>query len=452
MSIPIMADYGQEHDDPASEPVAHAERAVLGAMMLANEVISEVTQVLQPAHMLLARHREIMAAIVELDGRGDPVDAVSVIGELERAGRLRQSGGAPYLFELIQGVYTSDSAAYHARIVRDAATKRAAARLGVRIQQVAATAGDTDDLALGIDAVMGDYLLEAEQGAVELQPLCTGSLVDDVLATWGTPPASAMTTGIRDVDHWLNVRAGSLVVVAARAGVGKSTLAQQIARHYVFDRAEAVAYFSLEMTRDELATRDLAALARVRVDSAVGKTELTGAQCDKLRQAAQKLNTASTYYVDDATNVDAAYVRSRARSLRRQYGGIGLVVVDYLQLMRHPERDRDDLSIGETTRQLKLLAKELGTIVILVAQLNRESEHRTGGVPKPSDLRGSGSIEQDADAILLIHDVARDDDAHAGEIDLHFGKQRHGATGPRVTMADLRDRALFGDLAQGDDR
>jgi replicative DNA helicase len=307
----------------------------------------------------------------------------------------------------------------------------------------------TEDLLAQVDKAHAEYTKLLDVGDDQGVTLAGDPAeLDALIQNWGTPPQSALTTGIQDLDEALNVSNGSLVVIAARSGVDKSMLAQSICRHYALTRDEgATVFFSMEMSKTELRTRDLAALARIRTDSANGKTDMSARDWDQLEKARVKYEAVSGYHIEDG-DMDIAHIRARLRYHVRQHKKLGLVVVDYLGLMKRPGRDRDDQELGAITRQLKLIAQEYGTIVMLVAQLNRNPEARVDGKPILSDLRGSGAIEQDADAVIMLHDVAKRDDTRLGEVDIILAKQRAGVTGTVVTVADRRAYADFGDLAK----
>ncbi|WP_306999031.1 replicative DNA helicase [Amycolatopsis thermophila] len=449
---------------------ADAEMSVLGALMMPiqatdvdgrpaamnNPALAEVRRLLQPKHLFLPKHQAIMQAICDLDDRSvSGIDVIKVADELERRGELAKVGAAPYLLTLTERVSVAANATYYADLVIEAYRRRAALEFARAVGQAAASRLDIGSLDSRIDQAHQTYLQETlGLGTQELVSAADSSwLITDILDHWGEPDPGSMTTGLADVDDVLDVATGGLVVVAARSGVGKSTWAAQIARHYVFDRGECSLFFSMEMTRRELYIRDLAALAGVRHDSATGKTPATDYEREKLRKAAARYETeGALMYYDDTKAVNLAHIRSRCSQVRREsgVGQLGVVVVDYIGLMQLPRADREDQAFGEVSRSLKVMAGEFGCIVILVAQLNRGPEERSGGVPKASDIRSSDKLQQDADVIMLLHDVAQygdrtgGDNPRAGEVDLILDKQRKGRSHAVITLADRRHFAQFG--------
>lgn len=417
----------------------------------AKVAIDDVVKVISPRHMYVPAHQEIMAAVLALDEANAPTEPVAVSAELERRDALDRVGGAPYVHTLFAEASTPVTAGYYADQVRAAALRRFTAEYANRLLAGLHQSMTTEDLLAHVDGAHSEYSKLLDVGDDQTVTLAGDPAeLDALIQRWGTPPESALTTGILDLDDALNVASGSLVVIAARSGVGKSTLAQAISRHYALTRDDgATVFFSMEMSKDELRTRDLAALARIRTDAATGKTPMQPRDWERLEQSRLKLETVPDYHIEHG-DMDVAHIRGRLRHHVREHGKLGLVVVDYLGLMKRPGRDREDQELGAITRQLKLMAQEYDTIVMLVAQLNRNPEARVDGKPILSDLRGSGAIEQDADAVIMLHDVAKRDEARFGEVDIILAKQRAGVTGAVVTVADRRAYSDFGDLAKAE--
>lgn len=441
-----------------------AELSVLGAMLqpaktthadgtredINSPAIGEVAQLLQPGDLFRPAHTAIFQASVEVAERGGRVDELTIGSELEHRGELARAGGQMYLHQLVSGLPTGANAAYYAEQVREAARRRAAIELARRIQQVAADRSHGEPLATAIEHAWSDYE-DALSGATG-EPLTSVAedtdMLTEVLNQWGTESASALSTGLSDLDRHLNVDLGGLVVIGARSGVGKSILASQFARHYAFTRSEHAIVFNMEMSTRELVQRDYAAMARVRLDSADGKTTLDERDRNNLvRTASRYQDEGHRLHLDDTRNVGIAHIRARMQQLHYQHrdeGGLGLVVVDQLQLMHRPERrQREDQEFAEITRQLKILAGEYQCVIVLVSQLNRDPDSRPDGKPRYSDLKGSGATEQDADAVLLLHDVGAWDEARLGDLDVVLDKQRKGTSHAVVTLSDCRHRAGF---------
>lgn len=464
MSDPALT-HGAEELDPTgwmpSVTEMQAEQAILGAMMTATDLggqrvnslaIDEVTRVITPDHLFREPHRQVMRVVLELDRAGGAVDVLTVASELEARGELQRIGGAPYMHTLLQSSLTVANAAYHAEIVKAAATRRATLEFSSRLQQLGHPGIPTDELVTAVSTAHTSYLEQIEGSLrTELRPAGDGEELHALLDTWGEIPEGAFTTGIKDLDKVLNVSTGSLVIVAARSGAGKSTLSQTIARHYALPsgRGEPVVFFSMEMPRKQLQQRDLAAMANVRADSATGKSPLDEAGRRRLYQQAAEYAEAEEYYIDDTPRITIDHIRARMRDVHRRCGRLGLVVVDYAGLVDLPKMDREDQALGELSRSLKLAAGEFDCVVILVSQLNRKPDERSDGRPKMSDLRGSGRLEQDADLILLLHDPAPFDEMRIGELDIIIGKQRAGVTGTTIEVADRRPYANIADLKHG---
>lgn len=453
-----------EHDPTGWMPTAiemQAEQAVLGAMLypttlrggavVSSPAIDVVTGVIRPDDLFRDSHRRIMAAVLAVDASGGTVDAISVAGELEHRGDLGRVGGAPYLHTLLADLPTSANAGYYAELVLEAAMRRAALEFARKVQTLPHAELDRNELAAAVDEAHTAYLERREQSEkAVLLPAGLEQELDEIEAGWGCEQPGAFTTGIHDLDAVLNVGLGSLVVLAAMQGQGKSTLAQTIARHYAIPCGEPTIYFTMEMPRAQLQRRDLAALAGLRVDTATGKTPMHPGDWARLEQAKQKYASAPAYYIDDTPHVSISHIRAQLRHLHRKHGHVGVAIVDLLTLMEMPKRDRPDIEIGEVTRALKLMALEFQTIVLVVAQLNRNPAGRTDGRPRVNDLRGSANIEQDADAVLMLHDAGKDDESRLGELDIIVGKQRDGITGPVIAVADMRHQARIADLRTND--
>jgi replicative DNA helicase len=436
-----------------------AEQLVLGSMMIRVDLngdganspaIDTVTAALRPGHLFREPHRWLMEAILELDMRGDAVDPVTVASELEARGQLGKVGGAPYLHSLMSQAWSIGSVGRYVEIVKDASTRRASLDFAKRVGQLSRPGVDANDLIDAVERTYRAYVEEVEGNANgELRSAGDAEELHDILDSWGEAPEGAMTTGITDLDAVLNVPTGSMVVVAGKSGVGKSILSSTIGRHYALPtgRHEPVIVFSMEMSRKQLQQRDLAAIARIRADSATGKTELDEFSRRKLYQAAAIYAEAEEYFIVDNPKISIPYIHATMREVHRRCGRLGLAIVDYAGLVDLPKTDREDQALGELSRALKTFAREFDCIVILVSQLNRKMDDRVDGVPRAGDIRGSGRLEHDADAILLVHDPKPYDDARAGEIDLLLAKQRDGIHGRTITVADQRHRAQFGDLA-----
>lgn len=422
-----------------------AETSVLGSMMLSKDAIADVVENLRGEDFYKPAHETIYDVILDLYASGEPADAVTVSNALSKSGDLARIGGAAYLHTLIQSVPTSANAIFYAEIVRELALLRRLVTAGTRIVQMGYDAqGDTDDL---INRAQSEIYQVTERRTTEdyvrlseaLQPTIeeierSGSHDGD---TAGVP------TGFYEFDELTNgLHPGQMIVIAARPGVGKSTLALDFARAAAIHHEQTTVIFSLEMGRIELTTRLLSA------ESGIPLQKLRQGKLDDERDWTTLANTMgkindAPLFIDDSPNMALTEIRAKCRRLKQQHD-LKMVVIDYLQLMTSGKRvESRQQEVSEFSRSLKLLAKELEVPVIALSQLNRSAEQRNDKRPMVSDLRESGSIEQDADMVLLIHreDMYDKESPHAGEAIIMVAKHRNGPTGEiKVAFQGARSR------------
>jgi len=406
-----------------------AEESVLGAMMLSAEAIADVVEVVRPEDFYKSANGKIFDTLRAVYARGDPVDAITAVEELRRRDLLEDVGGHLYIHELVEQVPTPAAAGNYARIVAQDALMR-------RLIQAAA-----DIMAMGYSAPEDPERVadQAEQRIFEVarheekdQVASLRQLVDQAMTDLEhiqnrESAFAGLPTGFRDVDELLSgLQSGNLIMLAARPGVGKSSLATNVARNVSVESRVPVAMFSLEMSRWEIGMRLLCAEAGVAWDRIRGR-RVGADDWSRIVQAAEVLHDAPLSIVDSG-NVTIVDIRAKARRLSARKQGLGLIIVDYLQLMSHHRRvDNRQQEIAEISRSLKLLAKELAIPVLAVSQLNRDPERRQDKRPQLSDLRESGSLEQDADVVMFIH---RDDSSpdSKGLAELIVAKHRNGPT------------------------
>lgn len=399
-----------------------AEQAVLGAAMTGDRALAEALDALVPDDFWLQHHRFTFEAIIALAENGTGVDPVTVQAELERRGK---PGAGNYVLDLFQSVTTGRNVGYYAEIVATKAVLRRLSEAGQRAHQIALTSGVE-----AVDAVE-NIRQEFDRVAATTRKAAEVFAIDDLatarLDAYEQPADATLPTGWVDLDKALTggLRPGTLTIVAARPGVGKSVIGGNLATA-VATAGYGVLFASLEMTRDELTDRILAGLAKVELSSIAERT-LSEHDMHRLRGARDRL-TGAPLRIVDIPHLGLTGLRTLARDLTRTTRGLGLVVVDYLQLMRpaDPRAPREQQVAG-LSRGLKLLAKELTVPVVALAQVNRGPEQRADKRPAVADLRESGSIEADADAVLLLH-VAPEPDK-SGEIEVIVGKNRHGRQG-----------------------
>lgn len=428
-----------------------AERSVLGGMLISKDAIADVMEQIRGMDFYRPAHETIYDAIMDLFGRGEPADAVTVANELTKRGELARIGGAPYLHTLMSSVPTAANAGYYAKIVREQAVLRRLVEAGTRITQLgyATDGGDVDDLVNS--AQMEVFSVTENRQSEDYQPL--SSTVPETLAeiehnaSRGTDMVG-VPTGFKKLDELTNgLHGGQMIIIAARPAIGKSTLALDICRSASVKHRMASVIFSLEMGRTELTMRLLSAEAQVSLQQLRRGLHQQN-DWDKLSRTMSRVSDAPLF-IDDSPNMSLMEIRAKCRRLKQQHD-LKLVVIDYLQLMSSGKRvESRQQEVSEFSRALKLLAKELDVPVIAVAQLNRGPETRTDKKPMMSDLRESGSLEQDADVVILLHrdDAYRkNDEEMTGEANVIVAKHRNGPT-DSILLTFRGDVSRFDNLA-----
>jgi replicative DNA helicase len=430
-----------------------AEQSVLGGMMLSKDAIADVVEVLRPGDFYRPAHQLVYDCILDLYGRGEPADAITVAAELERRGEIRRMGGAPYLHTLIATVPTAANAGYYAEIVAEKAILRRLVEAGTRIVQLGYAGAEGADVNEVVDRAQSSIYEVTERRMSEdyvsleelLQP--TMDEIDAIASRGGS--SLGVPTGFEDLDAVTNgLHPGQMIIVAARPGIGKSTLGLDFTRSCSVKHGMTSVIFSLEMSRTEIVMRMLSAEAKIRLADMRGG-RMTDDDWTRLARRMSEVSEAPLF-VDDSPNMTMMEIRAKARRLKQRHD-LKLIVVDYMQLMTSGKRvESRQQEVSEFSRQLKLLAKELEVPVVAISQLNRGPEQRTDKRPMLADLRESGSLEQDADMVILIHrpDAWERDDPRAGEADLILAKHRAGPT-TTVTVAHQLHYSRFADLAQG---
>ncbi len=426
-----------------------AEQCVLGGMLMSKDAISDVMEVIRPQDHYRPAHQLIHDAILELYGRGEPADAVTVSDLLGKRGDLGRVGGGTYLHTLIASVPTAANAGYYARIVRERAILRRLVEAGTRIVQFGYNGdGDADELVDRAEAELyGVTDRRVTEDYLPLSEIMPGALdeIEAISSRGGV--MSGVPTGFADLDALTNgLHPGQMIVIAARPAIGKSTLALDLARAAAVRHQQSTVIFSLEMSRNEITMRLLSAEARVPLHSM--RTGQLGEE-DWTRLARRMSEVVDApLYIDDSPNMSMMEIRAKCRRLKQRQD-LRLVIIDYLQLMSSPRRvENRQQEVSEMSRSLKLLAKELDVPVIAISQLNRGPEQRNDKRPLLSDLRESGSIEQDSDVVILLHreDAYERESPRAGEADMIVAKHRNGPTAT-VTVAFQGHYSRFVDMA-----
>lgn len=428
-----------------------AEQSVLGAMLMSKQAIDVAGDILDGRDFYRPAHEAVFETITGLAGRGEPADAITVAAELQRRGDLTRVGGAPYLHTLVAGVPIATNADYYATIVREKAVLRRLIEVGQKIAGLGwAETGELSEL---VDRAQAEVLEVDGSSAVDdfraVSALIPDTIqeIDDIQNRDGE--MSGLGSGFPELDRLTTgFRGGQMIVVAARPGVGKSTLGLDFVRACSIAQGRPSAIFSLEMTGEEIAMRLLSAEAKVAIHHMRGGG-MTNTDWDAITRAMPRVNSAPII-IDDSPNMTMPDIRSKARRIKKQHG-LDLVVLDYLQLMTSGKKvENRQVEVSEFSRAIKLLAKELDVPVVAISQLNRGSEQRTDKTPMLSDLRESGSIEQDADMVMLLNRP----DSHGGgeserpgEADIILAKNRSGPVN-KVTVTFQGHYSRFTPMAR----
>jgi replicative DNA helicase len=448
-ATPLPRPTGPQVDRTPPQDV-QAEQSVLGAMMMSKDAVANVVEVLKGRDFYRPAHELIFDAILDLYAKGEPADPITVAAELTRRGEIGRVGGHIYLHDLLSSVSIAANAGYYATIVREKAVLRRLVEASIRIAQMGYEG--TGEVADIVDqAQQTIYNVTDGKTSEDYKPL--SELIEP---TWNELEAIAsrggrlagVPTGFAELDELTNgLHPGQMIIVAARPAIGKSTLALDFARSAAIRNNLTTAVFSLEMSASEIMTRLLSAEAGLKLHS-LRTGKLTDDDWERLSKVTSRIENAPLY-IDDSPNLTMMEIRAKARRMKQRYD-LKLVVIDYLQLMSSGKKvESRQVEVSEFSRQIKLLAKELGIPVIAISQLNRASEQRTDKRPLLSDLRESGSLEQDADMVILLHrEDAYNRDDRPGEADLIVAKHRNGET-RTVTTAFQGHYSRFVDLAGG---
>ncbi|WP_198412683.1 replicative DNA helicase [Nocardioides mangrovicus] len=414
---------------PPQDPTA--EMSVLGAMMLSKDAIADVGEQIRGTDFYRPAHETIYDAIIELFGKGEPADPITVSAELQRRGELVRIGGAPYLHQLTAEVPIAANAGFYASIVREKSILRKLVDAGTRIAQMGyAGEGDVDDT---VDRAQQEvYAVTEKRSSEDYAPLSAimADTLDEIEAISAHDGSlRGVPTGFVELDELVNgFQGGQMVIVAARPGMGKSTIGLDFCRAASISHQMTTAFFSLEMSRSEITMRLLSAEARVPLNH-MRSGGMTEEDWNKLVPKMGQVSGAPMF-IDDSPNMTMMEIRAKARRLKERHD-LKLMVVDYLQLMTSGKKvESRQVEVSEFSRQIKLLAKELDVPIIALSQLNRGPEQRTDKRPMMSDLRESGSLEQDADIVILLHreDAYEAESTRPGEADIIVAKHRNGPT------------------------
>ncbi|ROP75026.1 MULTISPECIES: replicative DNA helicase [unclassified Frigoribacterium] len=414
-----------------------AEQSTIGGMLLSKDAVADVIETVRGMDFYVPKHEVIYDAILGLYSHGEPTDVITVSDELMKSGDLSRAGGAEYLHTLTGVVPTAANAGYYASIVAEKAVLRRLVEAGTRIVQMGyASEGEVVDLVNNAQAEV--YNVAGGVQTEDYVPLneAVTVAIDEIEAAKGRDgQMTGVPTGFAQLDALTNgFHPGQLIIVAARPALGKSTLALDLARAASIKHGQASVFFSLEMGRSEIAMRLMSAESSVPLQN-MRKGTVDARDWTNIAQVRGRINDAPLF-IDDSPNMTLVEIRAKCRRLKQQHN-LKLVVIDYLQLMTSGKRvESRQQEVSEFSRALKLMAKELQVPVIALSQLNRGPEQRADKKPAISDLRESGSLEQDADMVILLHreSAYEKDNPRQGEADFIVAKHRNGPT-DTITVA-----------------
>ena len=423
-----------------------AEKSILGSMLLSRPAVEQAMETLRGEDFYLARHQDIFDAIRSLYERGEAVDSVTVIDALDRAGKLASAGGVMYITELSLYVPSAANAAHYIRIVEERSVMR---------QLIEASTNIATDAFSG-EKSLEQILDDAERAIFNISMKKTSDTMvhirETLMACYNrvgelmklNGALTGVTTGFRDLDELTSgLQPSDLIIIAGRPSMGKTAFALNLAQNAALKGKKTICLFSLEMSREQLVQRMLCSDSGVNMQS-VRTGTISDMDLVKIATSLDPLSKADIY-IDDSPGCGVAEIRSKCRRLKSRVG-LDMIVIDYLQLMQTSgKHDNRVLEISETTRKLKIMARELNVPVILLSQLSRGPEQRSDHRPVMADLRESGAIEQDADVIMLLYRPAVYDQSDDNTTEVIVAKHRNGPTAT-VKLAWLGEVARFADM------
>ena len=434
-----------------------AEQSVLGGLLLENHAWDRIADVISQNDFYRHDHKLIYRMITKLIEQGKPADVVTVAELLENHGELSNVGGLPYLVALAQNTPSAANIRRYAEIVRERGVMRKLVEVGTDIAESAynpagRSANDLLDQAEAKVFDIAESGARSQQGFLEIKPLLTAVVerIDELFSRDNQSDVTGIPTGFADLDQkTAGLQPGDLIIVAGRPSMGKTAFSINMGENVAIESGLPVAIFSMEMGGAQLVMRMLGSIGRLDQHK-IRTGRLQDDDWQKLTYAVGKLNEAPIF-IDETPALNALELRARARRLHRQCGKLGMIIIDYLQLMSSVSSGENRATeISEISRSLKALAKELQVPVVALSQLNRSLEQRPNKRPVMSDLRESGAIEQDADVILFIYrdEVYNPDSQDKGSAEIIIGKQRNGPIGT-VRLTFLGEHTRFENYASG---
>lgn len=430
-----------------------AEKSVLGAILIENDALDKVVEDITVDDFYREPHRKIYQRMQELHELREAIDLITLSDLLRRRNELESVGGVSYLSSLVNMVFTAANVGHHARIVREMAILRKLISASTEIITRAYDGGfdATELLDTAEKTVFEISERNIRSSFVPVKEIVKDSFEMIERLYERKDSVTGVASGFSDLDKkTAGFQPSDLIIVAGRPSMGKTSFCMNIAEHVAIEGKKPVGIFSLEMSRDQLVLRMLCSQAMVDA-SRLRTGHLGNEDWAKLTMAAGHLNVAPIF-IDDSAAITAMEMRAKARRLKAQQGDLGLIIVDYLQLMRGGGRVENRVQeVSEISRSLKALAKELNTPVVALSQLSRQVESRTDKRPMMSDLRESGSIEQDADVVIFIYRdevYHKDKEDNKGKAEIIIAKQRNGPIG-EVELTFLNQYTKFTDMAKG---
>jgi replicative DNA helicase len=429
-----------------------AEESVLGAMMLAPGAIGAVSEILSADGREFYResHAKIYRAALSLYGKGEPVDAITLVDELDERSELEDVGGKVRVHELAALVPATANAGHYSRIVREAATLRGLIHAGAEIARLGwERPGDATELVDQAEQIVFELSQQRAKGEfTHIEELLKESFERITALYESGADVTGVPSGFRDLDRITSgFQEGNLIIIAARPSMGKSGLALCIAANLAVRATTPVALFTLEMSKSEVTQRLMCSEAKVE-SQRLRTGKLAAEDWPRLTSACDKLAKAPIY-VDDTGSITMMEIRSKARRLKQKLPDLGLIIVDYLQLMTSGTSAENRVQeVSQISRSLKVLARDLEVPILALSQLSRAVEQRHDKRPILSDLRESGSLEQDSDIVIFIYrdEYYNDESDQQGLAEIHIAKHRNGPT-DTVKLSFLRRYAKFSDLA-----
>ncbi|MGW3927853.1 replicative DNA helicase [Streptomyces microflavus] len=411
-----------------------AESAVLGSMMLSRDVIAEVTQIVTATEFYRPSHQIVYEAIIALDAKGEPADPITVTNHLREQGNLQRAGGINTVHDHVNAVVTPANAGYHADIVHDCAFRRDLIKAGTVITQLGFSGVEIAEAMNTAQAELAAAVKARDESELTFIGEDYGDFLDDVSRLQEEGQAYGVMTGFSDLDSLTHgLHPGQMIIIAGRPGLGKSTLGIDLVRACSIRFGKRSVFFSLEMSKAEVQARITSAEAQVALHHIRGGS-MTDDDWTKVARSVGRIG-AAPLAIDASPNQTVTDIKAKCRRLKEQ-GGLDLIVIDYLQLLSsglNRRQENRQQEVSDMSRNVKLMAKELEVPVVILAQLNRGPEQRQDKKPVVSDLRESGSLEQDADIVILLNrpDAYEAESPRAGEVDLIVDKHRNG---PRTTI------------------